>query len=506
MDGGRGISNLSEWAHSLLTLSPERTLFVSGGERVSSTAFHEQVSLFRGGITRAGIMPDQIVAVACERNLRSVAAVFACFCDGALPFLFDPRQDPETCAKLFDSLRISGLVLGENQESGFFASRLPYLKWSGEIHGVTPKTGVTAQHVAGGFLLHTAGTCGLPRAFQHSAAAVNWQADALIANLRLKPGLETWFTGSLASPANFSFALCATLKAGGTVVLDEPENALHEEPKLNGNQRILVMAQARDEESWNADRLLKLKGRLSSILVTDFPLTESYCTTLISATDGVVWSGFSTAECAGFLALNTVPGVWPVESVGRPLAGSEIVIFGNDGEQLGNNQPGRLAYKFAPRPEKVTSLTFQGKEQSSPFTFTGDWALVDDNDFLYILGNEKALFFKAGFIVKALEIEDAIRNASGLSDAVVFAVHDDETESEIAAVVSFTGETTRLAEAISILESRIPRYKVPERLAQIESFSRTPSGKKKRFGFATPPKYAPVEKAAVTSPEHGEGN
>lgn len=473
------------WVYQVLTEDSDRTVLIADGKQVTAAALADEVWKLRAALSQANIGVDHIVAVSCERSVASLATVLACFCEGAVPLLADPRQDHDVLTKLFDALRIHGLFCGSSLDSSAFTARLPYLKWTGDS-SLSKKHILPEVNGEGAFILHSSGTCGLPRAIHHAGGAINWQAKALISNLRMKTGIELWFTGTFASPAVFAVGICATLAAGGTLTLDDPEIALASAQRRAEVQRVLLMSQSADHELWNAERLLGLKGKVSSVFMTDRSPHEHYATTVRNATDASLWCGLSFAECAGFLTVNLVPGVWPMESVGRPIGGAEIKITGTDSVQLGPGKIGKLSYIGAPVPTKVTALTFQPRDGTTQLSSTGDWAILDENDYLYILGCEKAAFYKAGFLVKAIPVELGLSSLPDVSDAVVFPVSNDEVENEVAVAIVPKNEIGDYSASIATLSESHPRFTLPERVVIVSSISRTPSGKIKRFGYFAP--------------------
>ena len=476
----------AQWAFDLLTADSQRTLLLQDQKKISAAALHEDVSRIRASLTQAGLGQDRIVAVACERSASSLAVILACLCENISPFLIDPRQDHDVLAKLLDAVRVHGLFCGESMKSEMFRARLPYLKWVGESESVMHASRATApeESLEGSFLLHSSGTCGLPRALHHSGSAISWQAGALAKNLRLKPGSELWFTGSIAQPSVFSMGLCAVLSAGGTLVLDDPETKLSIAPRLSEGQRLLLLSQFTDSQTWNAEKLLALKGKVSATMTTDFSLSESFAVTVTQATDAPVWNGWSLAEVAGFLTVNPIPGVWPSESVGRPLAGAEV--RGLENESTASDGLSRLFYRHAPVPQKVISLTFQGKsEHANLGNPTDDWGRVDANDFIFVDGCEKSVFYRAGFPIEARQVEAQLVSLDGIKESLVFGLPNDDVETEVATVIVPSNGKTDFASSISELSKTTPRYMLPQRLSIAESLQRTPTGKYVRHGLPT---------------------
>lgn len=478
-----------KWTQDLLGKDPERCLLISKRKRITAKILREDVEQWRASLNASGIESGHIIAIAAERADSAVSLYLACLSDGVVPFFIDPRQDSELLTKLLDAIRIHGLFCGESLDRAGFQARLPYLKWTGDkevMSGASraPNEKPSVSPDLPTFLVHSAGTCGLPRALHHSTDAISWHSSAIANALRLKPGVQLWFTGTLASSAVLSMGMFATLSIGGTLVLDDPAQYLSASSREAG-QAILLLAETQDPKTWNAEKWLSVKGNLSGVLTTDCALSNEYATLITKATDAALWTGFYSAETAGFVTLNTVPGVWPVESAGRPIGGAELAIVDGGNQRLSADIIGRLAVKDCPRPIKTTSLTFKtgNRNDGQEFYLTGDWAKLDTQDFLFCEGCERSVFDKAGFQIRSLPVEEELRAVSGVKDAIVFGAPADEIENEVAAVILPQNGVLDLNEVQASLEPRLPRFMIPTKISVTNEIRWTPSGKKIRFGL-----------------------
>ncbi len=480
----------SRWADDLTALVPDRCMFLFQGKKFSAKDVSEYSKVWRASLSAAQIEPGQVIAIAGERSIEAVTLFLSCLQSGVLPFFVDPRLEFESLVKLLDAVRIHGLYCGNTLDSSLFAARLPYLRWMGEqdarswteTQGFTGTT--TEQSPA--FVNHSAGTCALPRALFHGADAIAWQSSALASQLRIRQGTEVWYTGTLASAAVLSLGMFAALSANATFVLDDPSVDLAKSDS-DAKNRLLLLAEARDQNYWTAERLLQLKGKVSSVLVTDSSLTEEFALLVTRATDGQVWSGYYTAESAGFVALNTLPGVWPFESVGRPIGGAVFTIVGENGERLPSGSIGRLGVSNAPRPIKSVSLSFKSSSSrdESEWLPVEDWAVLDDQDFLRIVGCDRAVFLKGGFQVRAEDLEVSLKQLDGVSDAVVYAKPHEEIGSEVAASLILSDSHVDPSNIPRLLDAKLPRFMVPSALSIVTELASTPSGKRIRYGLAT---------------------
>lgn len=479
----------SRWASELMNLVPDRCMFQYQGNKFSGRDVSEYSKAWRASLNTAQIEPGQVIAIAADRSLEAVTLFLSCLQSGVLPFFVDPRLEFESLVKLLDAVRIHGLYCGKTLDSALFAARLPYLRWIAEqdARSWTEPQGFTrtTTEQSPAFVNHSAGTCAPPKALFHSADAIAWQSSALASQLRIRQGTEVWYTGTLASAAVLSLGMFAALSSDATFVLDDPSEELVKADS-DAKQRLLLLAEARDRSYWNADKLLQLKGKVSAVLVTDSSLTEEFALLVTRATDGQVWSGYYTSETAGFVALNTLPGVWPFESVGRPIGGAVFKVVGESGESLPCGSIGRLEVSNAPRPLKFVSLSYKSssKRDEEEWLPVDDWAVLDEQDFLGIVGCDRAVFLKGGFHVRAEDLEKSLKHMDGVSDAVVYAKPHEEIGSEVAATLHLSNGNADASNIPRLLDAMLPRFMVPTSLSVVNDLASTPSGKRIRFGLA----------------------
>lgn len=114
---------------------------------------------------------------------------------------------------------------------------------------------------------------------------------------------------------------------------------------------------------------------------------------------------------------------------------------------------------------------------------TGDRGRIDDRGNLHVLGRRADRIVTGGENVDPAEVEHALETLAGVREACVFGVPDDEWGEVVcvAVVPEATGDTEadrrRLARQIHELRGRLAPFKLPRRLAVVESLPRTATGK-----------------------------
>jgi acyl-CoA synthetase (AMP-forming)/AMP-acid ligase II len=124
-------------------------------------------------------------------------------------------------------------------------------------------------------------------------------------------------------------------------------------------------------------------------------------------------------------------------------------------------------------PEK-TAATFR-EHQGTRYSVPGDYATIDADRTLHLLGRGAAVINTGGEKVFAEEVEEALKSHDAVRDAVVVGVPDELLGERVVAVVSGgAGDEQAL---IAHVRSRLAGYKTPKAVVFAERIVRGPSGK-----------------------------
>ena len=170
-------------------------------------------------------------------------------------------------------------------------------------------------------------------------------------------------------------------------------------------------------------------------------------------------------------------------TVGPPLPTTEVLIVGDDGEQLGPNQIGQIYlrnllgadFEYLGDSEKTAAAHLE----PGVFTF-GDVGYVDDDGYLFLSDRKIDMIISGGVNIYPAEIEAALITHPSVVDVAVFGIPNDEFGEEVKAAV----ELTEGLEPTEELERELQRfcrdqlagYMVP-RSFDFGPLPRTPTGK-----------------------------
>src|SRR5262245_22655401 len=108
----------------------------------------------------------------------------------------------------------------------------------------------------------------------------------------------------------------------------------------------------------------------------------------------------------------------------------------------------------------------------------GDWATLDADGTITLLGRGSGTINTGGEKVFPEEVEEALKEHSAVRDVVVVGVADDRFGETVAAVVELeAGHDLTLDELAAHARERLAAYKVPRRIAIVPSLERAANGK-----------------------------
>ena len=110
--------------------------------------------------------------------------------------------------------------------------------------------------------------------------------------------------------------------------------------------------------------------------------------------------------------------------------------------------------------------------------FTGDVARMDEDGFIYIVNRKKMTLTAVGYDVNPRDVEDAIYEHPGVTEAVVIGIESLYYEKTIKAyVVLKEGWTVTAEEIIRFCRERLEDYQVPKLVEFRASLPKTIAGK-----------------------------
>ncbi|MCU1365534.1 MAG: CoA synthetase, long-chain fatty acid:CoA ligase, partial [Ilumatobacteraceae bacterium] len=196
----------------------------------------------------------------------------------------------------------------------------------------------------------------------------------------------------------------------------------------------------------------------------------------------ILFDSFGSSEAVGMGASFSAKGA--PQQTAKFMLGPNCAVFDEFGERVapGSGQQGVVAVGgFIPlgyyKDEAKTAQTFrtyEGRRWSVP----GDFAEVDADGTLHLLGRGSVCINTGGEKVFPEEVEEALKTHPSVRDAVCVGLPDARFGEVICAVVEADdGETPELAALSAHVKTKLAAYKAPRHLVVVESILRAPNGK-----------------------------
>jgi len=501
------------------------------GERVLTwAAFDARADALAAHFLERGLQRQAKVAAYLFNGPEYLETYFAAFKAGLAPVNTNYRYGPEELVYLFDNADAEAIVF----HAGFsdileqIRSRLPKVKawvavaepghpipaWAEDYEAIVarspaerPVRGPWGRSGDDLLLLYTGGTTGMPK-------GVMWRQDDLFqvlgasgnAALGIPPAASIdEVLARIASPdhqrplalvacpqmhGTGQFSSFIAFNVGGTVATlpsrkFNPVELWNEAERLKATNIVIVglafstpMLEALDANPGRWDlsgiKVMSSSGSMWS--------QENKRGLLSHCPNAVIMDSFGSSEAVGMGVSASAPGA-EVQTAAFAL-GPNCAVFTEDGRrvELGSGERGLVAVSgFLPMgyykdPEK-SAKTFKeidGQRWSVP----GDWAEVNTDGTLKLLGRGSVCINTGGEKVFPEEVEEALKTHAAVRDAVVVGAPDPRFGERICAVVEpQDGEAPTLAELSEHVRTQLAGYKAPRELVLVDSIGRAPNGK-----------------------------
>jgi len=352
------------------------------------------------------------------------------------------------------------------------------------------------------FLLYTGGTTGLPK-------GVMWRQDDLFALLNdmgvIRIPEEEGLAGvarTVTSPGPKLIVACPLMHGTGVFAAI---NIL----SIGGTVITLT------SHSFDAEELLDIVVREKANLIA--LVGDAFAKPILSALDanpgkwdlssllaiissGVMWSQqvkegllahhpnmllvdtFSSSEALGMG--QSLSAVTSTESTAQFILGENAKVIDEDGNEIepGSGRVGLLAVAGRGplgyyKDEDKTEATFR-YINGTRYCIPGDYALVDKDRTIHLLGRGSVCINTGGEKVYPEEVEEIVKLHPGVVDAAVVGIPDDRFGEAVCAVVeSVPGVQLSEGDVIDWVKDHLAAYKAPKRVCFVSSIRRAPNGK-----------------------------
>jgi acyl-CoA synthetase (AMP-forming)/AMP-acid ligase II len=521
---------LADVWEAIAASQPERPALIQADRVISWAEFDARADALAAHFIANGMSHQAKVAGYLYNGPEYLESYFAAFKGGFAPVNTNYRYGPEEVRYLFDNADAEAVVFhaGFTELLEKIRPLLPKVKawvavaepghpvpaWADDYDAVVAK--VPAQRPVRApwgrsgddlLLLYTGGTTGMPK-------GVMWRQDDLFqvlgaggnAALGIPPATSiAELIERIHGPEHLRATMmtCAPLMHG--------TGQFSSFISLNGGGTVCVLPSRKFNaiELWNEVQRLKITNIVIVGLAFSTPMLEALDSNPGSwdlssvrsmSSSGSMWSyenkkgllghipqamiadSFGSSEAVGLGASASAAGA--EAQTAAFMLGPNTAVFTEDGKRVepGSGERGLVAVSgFLPmgyyKDEEKSAKTFKVME-GVRWSVPGDWAEVNTDGTLKLLGRGSVCINTGGEKVFPEEVEEALKRHASVRDAVVVGVADPRFGERICAVVEPEADAQpTLAELSAFVQSQLAGYKAPRELVVVDSIGRAPNGK-----------------------------
>jgi acyl-CoA synthetase (AMP-forming)/AMP-acid ligase II len=508
---------------------PERDAIVQGQRRVKYRDFDDVGARFASALEAAGVAEGASVGLYLYNCPEYLLAQHGAFKHRAVPVNVNYRYLDDELAYLLDNSDAAALVfhssLGDRVAS--IRDSLPKLRLLVEVddgaehlegsvnfdelvraHAPQPRKVRSRDDL---YMLYTGGTTGMPKGVMYHHAQLAQRLYSAFAVLGLKSPVPTLaeevgpLVAEINSVAPVVSVTCCPLMHGTGMWVSAMRALL-----CGGTAELLEHRTFDPHELWT----LVERERVTEIVIVGDAFARPMLRALeereregrpydtssvqVIASSGAIWSAEIkdglrarlSAQLVDALG-STEAGSFGVSTAGNdarvetarfsPIPGTKVIT--DDGRDVvaGSSESGMLASRtpaFGYFKDKVKSQTTFIQIDGQSYVLTGDWATVEADGTIALLGRGSICINSGGEKVFAEEVEEAIKRHEGIDDCLVVGLPDERFGQRVVAVAASSCAAPPSGEEIrEWLRSSLAHYKIPKTITVLDSIRRAPNGK-----------------------------
>ena len=502
----------------------------AAGEHTSWTEFDQRAAALASTMESQGLGPNAKVALYLYNGPEYSEAQYAAFKVRAVPANVNYRYLDEELAYILNNADAEALFFDHTLVEHVEAARrhCPQLKVAIQVGGEKcPEWAVSYQEAVKSapmkrierngedlWFLYTGGTTGMPKAVMWNHSNLWGSMTATFRPYKTLPPITPQEAAEIAlrvtSQGKEIRQLCAaplmhgtsglsglaTLSHGGSLTTltghsfdanelwDTIERERVTMVSIVGDAFAKPMVDALDQTQDRGEQrdLSSLRMVLSSGVMFSAPVKER----LLAHVDLLVVDTLGSSEGTGMAAQVSSRSAQRSGTAKFSL-GEHTRVFNDQRKEVvpGSGEKGQLALGYPlPQgyykdPEKTEAAfpTVNGRRWSIP----GDYATVDEEGTITLLGRGSACINTGGEKVYPEEVEEALKALSAVRDCNVVGIEDERWGQAVTAVVELEADALQGGDPEIILRQEVRSilagFKIPKRIVVVERIERSPNGK-----------------------------
>ena len=330
----------------------------------------------------------------------------------------------------------------------------------------------------------TSGTTGRPKAAMHFHREVLATADTFSARV-LQPTPDDIFTGT--PPLAFTYGLGGLLifplhAGAATLLLEKATPAELAGHIATRGVTICSTAPTAYRAMLAAGQAGRLRGLRRPVSAGEH-LSAAVWQAFYDATGVKIIDGIGSTEILHIFISAADDAIRP-GSTGLPVPGYQAAILDEDGKQVPDGQPGRLAIK-GPTGCKYLADDRQRNYVQDGWNLTGDTYVRDGDGYFWYQARSDDIIVSSGYNIAGPEIEEVLLSHPDVTECGVVGVSDEARGQLVAAYVVLRdgapADAAKVTELQDFVKQKIAPYKYPRVIRFLPELPRTNTGKLQRY-------------------------
>lgn len=427
--------NITETYKSSAEKWPEKTAICDRNGRLTYREWEAAVSHAAGWLLVCGDTDNHRVGLLLGNNQFCLIMFVAAAKIGWTAVPLDPRW---ARSELEAKVRLAGLKLIVTEPEWTDKCRFPsvHIVTAAEIRETSPHSATgyeSEEDVLPFFFGFTSGSSGEPKGFERSQDSWVHSFDCNRRDLRWTSDERILVAGSLFN-THFLYAAVCGLYLGASVILLPAFSAdicLRLMEKFLPSQIVVVPTMLEsliaEKRSW-AGHFHWVCSGAKCAAATKMKIASLFPNSLLDE--------FYGASELSFVTLCRQEENAPADSVGRPFFNVSVAIRGEKNFWIQDNHPGEI-YVRSPLifDHYVTASGNTELPQIEGRITVGDIGSLDSDGYLYIIGRKNGMINFGGLNIFPEEIENVLKNCSGVEHAAVLGLPDAHWGEVVAAFI-----------------------------------------------------------------------
>lgn len=476
----------------------DRPALILKEQEVSYSRFGEAVFRLARGLSEAGVKPGDRIALMLPNIVQFPVSYYAILAVGATVVPVNITYKEREVRYILEDAEVRGVIAWEGFRGTltkaadgldqcslfiYLGQRIPrqsYSLTSLQVASAPLDKPAERPDDEVAVILYTAGTTGRPMGAELTHGNLSASGELLYDQFGFGEGDRVLAVLPLFHSFGQAVAMNAPLMCGATVVLEpkfEPARLLS--TLRDGRVRWMVAVPQMLKQLLETQAEGAELPHLRYCITSGGPISEEVVARFEDRFGARVLPGYGLTETFSLVTCTRMDREWRPGSVGQPLYGIEVAIWGEEGHVLPPGRVGEIVVKgptvmrgYLNRPKATEEVKAGG------WLHTGDVGYFDEDGYLFIVDRKKDIIIKGGFSIFPSEIEQCLQAHPKVERAVVIGVPDEEQGEEVKAYVLLKpGERASAKEIIEYCKERMALYKCPKYVEFCSSLPRSTTGR-----------------------------